>query len=308
MRFEAEVREREKKLLDEQEKELKTSDDYEKLLLKNPNSSYIWIQYVAFKFQKDGIEKARQLIERAIRTITFRNENEKLNLWTAYINLEFNFGTEDTLLKVFERAKGANNPKHVFMKLIDLYRAGERWDHVEELSKAMIKKHKNSSKAWISHLGDMLDVMKSKGAQNLDLSSIISRALQSLPKRKHLKLLPHHGILLFKNGAQEKGRTVFEAIVANYPKRTDIWSIYADMETKYGDKERFRNLMERCLTLDLNSKKMKFFFKRYLQYEVEHGTPERVEYVKQKAREYIENQMGATNNQDDEGDDEVVDE
>ena len=30
MKFEAEVREREKKLLDEQEKELKTSDDYEK--------------------------------------------------------------------------------------------------------------------------------------------------------------------------------------------------------------------------------------------------------------------------------------
>ena len=80
------------------------------------------------------------------------------------------------------------------------------------------------------------------------------------------------------------------------------------METKHGDKERFRNLMERCLTLDLNSKKMKFFFKRYLQYEVEHGTPERVEYVKQKAREYIENQMGATNNQEDEGDDEVIDE
>ena len=83
----------------------------------------------------------------------------------------------------------------------------------------MIKKHKNSSKAWISHLRDMLDVMISKGVQNLDLSSIISRALQSLPKRKHLKLLPQHGILLFKNGAQEKGRTVFEAIVANYPKR-----------------------------------------------------------------------------------------
>lgn len=67
--------------------------------MKNPNSSYIWIQYIAFKFQKDGIEKARQLMERALRTIMFRNENEKLNLWTAYINLEYNFGTEDSLMK-----------------------------------------------------------------------------------------------------------------------------------------------------------------------------------------------------------------
>jgi len=65
----------------------------------------------------------------------------------------------------------------------------------------------------------MLEVMKAKGVENLDLSSIISRALQSLPKRKHLKLLPQHGILLYKNGYQEKGRTVFEAIVSNYPKR-----------------------------------------------------------------------------------------
>jgi len=80
------------------------------------------------------------------------------------------------------------------------------------------------------------------------------------------------------------------------------------METKYGDKERFRNLMERCLALDLNTKKMKFFFKRYLQYESKFGTQERVEYVKNKAREYIENQMGNNNNQDDENGGEEVDE
>jgi len=67
--------------------------------LKNPNSSYIWIQYIAFKFEKEGIEKARQLMERALRHITFRSEDEKLNLWTAYLNLEYNFGKEDTLLK-----------------------------------------------------------------------------------------------------------------------------------------------------------------------------------------------------------------
>ncbi len=83
----------------------------------------------------------------------------------------------------------------------------------------MIKKHKNSSKGWISHLEHMLESMKNKRVDNLDLSSIVQRALQSLPLRKHLKLLSHHGIMLYKNGAQEKGRTVFEAIVSNYPKR-----------------------------------------------------------------------------------------
>jgi rRNA biogenesis protein RRP5 len=33
-------------------------------------------------------------MERALRVINFVNEDEKLNLWTAYINLEFHFGTE----------------------------------------------------------------------------------------------------------------------------------------------------------------------------------------------------------------------
>lgn len=187
--------------------------------MKNPNSSYIWIQFAAFKYQKDGIEKARMILERALRTITFRNEDEKLNLWTAYINLEYNFGTEDSLMKLFDRAKSTNNPKSVFIKLLDLYKRDQKWDLVEELSKAMIKKHKNSSKAWVRHLEDNIDIMKNKNVPNIDVSSIVSRALQSLPKRKHLKILSHHGMLLFKAGEQEKGRTVFEAIVSNYPKR-----------------------------------------------------------------------------------------
>ena len=40
-------------------------------------------------------------MERALRNVMFRNEDEKLNLWTASINLEYNFGTEDSLMKYF---------------------------------------------------------------------------------------------------------------------------------------------------------------------------------------------------------------
>lgn len=65
-----------------------------RLILNNPNSSYIWISFAAFNMEKSGIDKARKTVERALKTINFRNENEKLNLWTAYLNLEFNFGTE----------------------------------------------------------------------------------------------------------------------------------------------------------------------------------------------------------------------
>ena len=39
----------------------------------------------------------------------------------------------------------------------------------------------------------------------------------------------------YKHGFPERGRTIFEGIVANYPKRLDIWSVYLDMELKTGD-------------------------------------------------------------------------
>lgn len=34
----------------------------------------------------------------------------------------------------------------------------------------------------------------------------------------------------------EQGRTEFEKILQNNPKRTDIWGVYLDAETKYGCK------------------------------------------------------------------------
>jgi len=50
-----------------------------------------------------GIKSARTTIERALKVINFRDENERINLWTAYLNLEYNFGEESTLIKVFEK-------------------------------------------------------------------------------------------------------------------------------------------------------------------------------------------------------------
>lgn len=39
----------------------------------------------------------------------------------------------------------------------------------------------------------------------------------------------------FKYGEVERGRTIFEGMMSNYPKRVDLWSIYIDMEVKAGD-------------------------------------------------------------------------
>ena len=50
-----------------------------------------------------------------------REEQEKLNVWVALMNLENLYGTQESLVKVFERALKQNEPKKVFFQLISIY-------------------------------------------------------------------------------------------------------------------------------------------------------------------------------------------
>lgn len=49
-----------------------SADDFDRLVLGSPNSSILWLQYMAFHLQATEIEKARAVAERALKTISFR--------------------------------------------------------------------------------------------------------------------------------------------------------------------------------------------------------------------------------------------
>ena len=99
-------------------------------------------------------------------------------------------------------------------------------------------------------------------------------------------------MLEFREGSAEKGRGILEGVLKNYPKRTDLWSVYLDQEVKQGDIARTRRLFDRATSLELAPKKMKFLFKKYLSFESDHGDDERVEIVKQRAMEYVHRALG----------------
>lgn len=46
---------------------------FERLLLASPNSSLLWLQYMAHHLQATQIEQARAVAERALKTISFRS-------------------------------------------------------------------------------------------------------------------------------------------------------------------------------------------------------------------------------------------
>lgn len=55
-----------------------------------------------------------------------REEQEKLNVWVALLNLENMYGTEESLKKVFERALQFCEPMPVYQQLADIYAKSEK--------------------------------------------------------------------------------------------------------------------------------------------------------------------------------------
>lgn len=83
----------EEKLMDP-DREPETIDDFDRSVLANPDSSATWLKYMAFHIQNTEIEAARTVARRALKAISFRKEQEKLNIWIALLNLENLYGCE----------------------------------------------------------------------------------------------------------------------------------------------------------------------------------------------------------------------
>ncbi len=100
--------------------------DFERLLLGSPNSSYLWIQYMSFQLQLSEVEKARELARRALKTINFREEHEKLNVWIALLNLENVYGSDESLETTFKDAARHNDSKTVHLRLAAIFDDSEQ--------------------------------------------------------------------------------------------------------------------------------------------------------------------------------------
>ncbi|XP_051472658.1 protein RRP5 homolog isoform X1 [Apus apus] len=260
-----------------------SADDFDRLVLSSPNSSILWLQYMAFHLQATEIEKARAVAERALKTICFREEQEKLNVWVALLNLENMYGTEETLMKVFERAVQYNEPLKVFQHLCDIYANSEKYKQAEELYHTMLKRFRQEKSVWLKYASFLL-----KQGQTEATHRLLERALKALPTKEHVDVISRFAQLEFRFGDPQHAKALFESTLNSYPKRTDIWSIYMDIMIKHGSQKEVRDIFERVIHLSLAPKKMKFFFKRYLDYEKKFGTTESVLAVKRAALEYVE--------------------
>merc|ERR1712216_655547 len=121
-----------------------SADEFERLLVGSPNSSLIWIQYMSFQTAQSEVDQARSIAERALETINFREEQEKENVWLAYIKLEHQFGDEKAVKKVKKQMlSGITNRKNIHLKLAEMYEMNKEYELAEKEIKSAIKVKKH---------------------------------------------------------------------------------------------------------------------------------------------------------------------
>ena len=82
---------------------------------------------MSFQVGLTELERAREVAERALRTIEMSQEAERFNVWAALLNFEKAHGSDQTFLDAFRRAvAGTSSPHRVHLHAASLHeRAGD---------------------------------------------------------------------------------------------------------------------------------------------------------------------------------------
>jgi len=263
-------------------------DDFERLLMGSPNSSMLWIQYMAFQTAQVELDQARAVAERALRTINYRMEKEKQNVLLALLRIECKHGSNKTVEACIKQILERMDKDVAYLEIAKVFEENEDLDKADDaLRKAVKAAHGSSEAPWLRRMELKFKANEPSAAQEL-----LKNAQRNVEKQVRPKLYLGYARLEFSmaasGGKSERARTILEGLIDENPKRNDLWLQYIDLEIKYGnDPARVRNLFERAVASKFSIKKTKTFFKRWLLFETDHGTEEDADKVKAKARDYV---------------------
>jgi rRNA biogenesis protein RRP5 len=170
------------------------------------------------------------------------------------------------------------------MNVAELYEKNGDVENAEAMYERALKKYKYSKKVWSA-----FQVFRIKHRNFTGAKDLLARSLQSLSRHKHIEVIEKYALAEYDFGSADRGRTLFEELITNYPKRTDLWNVYVDKEIKQGNFAEARHLFQRMTTIKMSPRNMKTIFKKYLSFEIVHGDDKTQELVKQKAKAYVDN-------------------
>ena len=302
-------------------KKPKGAKEFEKLLVSSPNSSIIWIEYMASYLAKKNVVKARQVVRQALDRIAFGEGKERLNMWIAWMNLEMLYGSEEMLLSVFQKALKRQNAKDVYTQFVGVLRENGKWEMATQYLTEMLHKFRKSSDVYVTYGHFLYErFRKTKGKTRRDhlfsARDILKRGIQNLKqKTQHISLIKKFAYFEYKYvlaltmqpsvnlrrlGFTPKGARMFEGLLKKHGDNTGLWQAYALCVHKFGGRDHVekldnaRNVFERAVLQNMKTKQKKQLFKAYLDFEIKNGNrsldhKQNVEHIKDLAREFVEN-------------------
>ena len=169
------------------------------MLAAEPNNSLLWIKYMAFHLQIGETEKARDVAHKALKTIIYREEAERLNVWVALLNMETLYGTQAHIDDAFNRANQNCDSFKVHSHMAEIYARNSKLQvcnkyfiekntlvlnlaylkEAEDVFMKMTRKFTNRQDVWIKYA-----VFHYKNA-NCELArKLLIRSLGSLEKKE----------------------------------------------------------------------------------------------------------------------------
>ncbi|KAI9720973.1 MAG: rRNA biogenesis protein rrp5 [Chrysothrix sp. TS-e1954] len=269
--------------------------DYERLLLSRRDDSSLWLQYMAFHLSlqtPDSIPTARSLADRALREISDRQQLEKMNVWIAFIALEVNFGTDDSVEQVFTRAVKHPEPKAMHEALASEYiKSGQPAKAEGAFKRALgIKEFRQDASMYLNYARFLLE--KADPVRPHSARDLLHTALRSVLDKRQTVL--EFATMEFKtaNGDPEHGRTMFEGLFDSYRGRWDHWDVLVELEGNRGEWDNVRRLFERMTGVSarrMREKRAKAVFGRWEEMERRSGDGGKgVERVRARREEYLE--------------------
>ncbi|EDV92511.1 protein RRP5 homolog [Drosophila grimshawi] len=264
-----------------------TIDQFERLVIAEPNNSKSWIQYMSFLLSNTEIVKAREIARRAIKTIAFRETKELRNIWISLINLELSYNSSN-FDDVLKEALSHNDPLETYLNLVDVLKSHNLKERLINTLNIIMRKFRTELQVWKVSA----DAYFWLGLVDR-VQPTLQRALNVLPKNQHINCIVAFAKLYAQHEDNAMAQTLLDGIVTSYPKRIDIWVLYVDMLIKSGLIESARNVLERAVLQKLQPDKMLVIYKKYLDFEEKHGTEGNAARVKQLAEQYVQSQNKA---------------
>ncbi|ELP88313.1 programmed cell death protein, putative [Entamoeba invadens IP1] len=257
-------------------------EDLYEIAQKDQNNSEKWIELIR-AVRKISVVKALFYCQTALRNIALDKTQDRENIWKAYLQIEAKYRTNSEFQTALQDALRVCDVKKILFYMRSVFKSLQNISMEENMYTILLQKVKGSGRVYRKMCSFYMRTSREENAMVL-----LSKARKMLTKPKYMKLRIKMAQLQYKYGSVDKGRSMFESILEEFPKRYDLWNVYLDMESRVGETPIIRRLFERIVAMKLSTKSMKTFLTKYLKFETNNGDNARMEHVRQIAQKYVE--------------------